>query len=262
MGNIEAVELSKSYLLLNHGPVTLVSSAHRDVRNVMAAAWAMPLDFDPVKVAVVIDSRSYTRELVEASGEFVLNIPSRAIADKVLSVGTASGREVDKFDAYHLKTTTASKVQAPLVEGCVAWLECKVIPEPHNEKRYDLFIAEVVAAWADKRIFNNGRWHFENAGQHTIHYVAGGSFFATGVPFDIKPESKVYRLPQFTSAAKKVWAKIPRETQGVLLSNVWCGNCAAETTIVNFAGKVTAGHLLLEGECKRCGSEVARYFED
>lgn len=43
MGNIEAVELSKSYLLLNHGPVTLVSSAHGDAQNVMAAAWAMPL---------------------------------------------------------------------------------------------------------------------------------------------------------------------------------------------------------------------------
>ena len=84
---LESVELSKSYLLLNHGPVTLVSSAHAGKRNVMAAAWAMPLDFDPPKVVVVIDSRTLTRELIEASGEFVLNIPARAIADKVLGLG-------------------------------------------------------------------------------------------------------------------------------------------------------------------------------
>ncbi len=60
MNNLVPVELPKSYLLLNHGPVTLVSSAHGDRRNVMAASWAMPLDFAPPKVAVVIDSRAFT----------------------------------------------------------------------------------------------------------------------------------------------------------------------------------------------------------
>ena len=74
------VELAKSYRLLNHGPTTLVTSAHNGVRNVMAAAWAMPLDFDPPKVLVVVDSRTLTRELIEASAVFALNIPTRAIA--------------------------------------------------------------------------------------------------------------------------------------------------------------------------------------
>lgn len=143
---MESVELAKSYLLLNHGPVTLVSSAHGDRRNVMAASWAMPLDFSPPKVAVVIDGRAYTRALVEASGEFVLCIPSRAIADQVLAVGSQSGREVDKFAVLGVGAIPASRVQAPLIDGCVAWLECKVIPEPNNEKRYDLFLGEVVAA--------------------------------------------------------------------------------------------------------------------
>jgi flavin reductase (DIM6/NTAB) family NADH-FMN oxidoreductase RutF len=73
-----AVPLPKAYLLLNHGPTVLVSSAHGERRNVMAAAWndAARL-FDPPKVAVVIDKATLTRELVEASGEFVLNVPSR-----------------------------------------------------------------------------------------------------------------------------------------------------------------------------------------
>jgi flavin reductase (DIM6/NTAB) family NADH-FMN oxidoreductase RutF len=186
MNRLEPVELSKSFLLLNHGPVTLVSSAHGGKRNVMAAAWAMPLDFDPPKVAVVIDSRTLTRELIEASGEFVLNIPARAIADKVLAVGSQSGRDVDKFAVYGVGTMPASKVGAPLIDGCVAWLECKVIPEAHNEKRYDLFIAEVVAAWSAPGVFNNGHWSFSDEGQRTIHYVAGGSFFATGEGFDVK----------------------------------------------------------------------------
>uniref|UniRef100_UPI0035B192B3 flavin reductase family protein n=1 Tax=Chitinimonas sp. TaxID=1934313 RepID=UPI0035B192B3 len=93
----QAVDLKKAYRLLNHGPTVLVSSAHGTQRNVMAAAWSMPLDFDPPKVTVVIDKNTYTRELVEASGEFVLNIPSRSLAAATVAVGDCCGRELDKF---------------------------------------------------------------------------------------------------------------------------------------------------------------------
>jgi flavin reductase (DIM6/NTAB) family NADH-FMN oxidoreductase RutF len=186
-----AVPLPKAYRLLNHGPTVLVSSAHAGRRNVMAAAWTMPLDFDPPKVAVVIDKATLTRELVEASGEFVLNVPSRQQAALTLAVGTQSGREVDKF----LKVMrsgipgdgageTASMVGAPLIDGCLAWLECRVIAEPHNQQTYDLFLGEVVAAWADPVVFSEGRWHFPDQQQRSIHYLSGGNFFATGDAFE------------------------------------------------------------------------------
>src|SRR5438874_6815398 len=70
------VDLAKSYRLLNHGPTVMVSSAAGGRINVMSAAWSMPLDFAPPKVAVVIDKNTFTRELVEASGELVLNVPT------------------------------------------------------------------------------------------------------------------------------------------------------------------------------------------
>ena len=181
---MEEVPLAKSYLLLNHGPVTLVSSAANDRSNVMAAAWAMPLDFDPAKVLLVVDSNTLTRELIEASGEFALNIPCRRIADKVLAAGSVSGRDGDKFAASGLETLAASRISAPLIQDCVAWLECRVIPEAHNQQRYDLFIAEVVAAWADPAAFSDGRWHFPDADSRTIHYQAGGAFFVTGDGFE------------------------------------------------------------------------------
>ncbi len=181
---MEEVPLAKSYLLLNHGPVTLVSSAANGRSNVMAAAWAMPLDFDPAKVLLVVDSNTLTRELIEASGEFALNIPCRRIADKVLAAGSVSGRDGDKFAASGLETLAASRISAPLIQDCVAWLECRVIPEAHNQQRYDLFIAEVVAAWADPAVFSDGRWHFPDADSRTIHYQAGGAFFVTGESFE------------------------------------------------------------------------------
>jgi flavin reductase (DIM6/NTAB) family NADH-FMN oxidoreductase RutF len=179
------VELPKSYRLINHGPTVLVSAAHGGRRNVMAAAWAMALDFDPPKVAVVLDKSTFTRELAEAAGEFALSVPCVALVDATNAVGNASGHDMvkpDKFETYGLSAFKGEKTSAPLVEGCVAWLECRVLREPHNEQRYDLFIGEVVAAQADTRVFTQGRWHFgaEHAELRTLHHIAGGTFFETG----------------------------------------------------------------------------------
>jgi flavin reductase (DIM6/NTAB) family NADH-FMN oxidoreductase RutF len=181
----QTVDLPKAYRLLNHGPTVLVSAAHGGRRNVMAAAWAMPLDFDPPKVAVVIDKSTFTRTLVEASGHFVLNVPCRALLDAAYTVGSVSGRDggaEDKFARYGLAHSAGSVVDAPLLEGCVAWLECRLLPEPQNQQRYDLFLGEVLAAWADDRVFNAGRWHFGDAhdGLRTIHHLSGGAFIVAG----------------------------------------------------------------------------------
>jgi flavin reductase (DIM6/NTAB) family NADH-FMN oxidoreductase RutF len=180
------VDLAKSYRLLNHGPTVMVSSAAGGRSNVMSAAWSMPLDFAPPKVAVVIDKNTYTRELVESSGEFVLNVPSRALARLTLEVGAASGRALDKFAAYDIAHAQGAIVGAPLIEGCLGWLECRVIPEPHIEQAYDLFLGEVVAAWADPAAFEDGHWKDGQGGLRSIHYVAGGHFFETGEAFEIE----------------------------------------------------------------------------
>jgi flavin reductase (DIM6/NTAB) family NADH-FMN oxidoreductase RutF len=183
MNGMAPVPLPKSYLLLNHGPTVLVSSAHGGRRNLMAAAWNMALDFDPPKVAVVIDKSTLTRELVEASGEFVLNVPARELAALTLAVGSESGRSLDKIAKVGAGTTAASRVGAPLIDGCLAWLECRVIPEPHIQQAYDLFLGEVLAAWADPTAFSDNRWHFPVDARRSIHYISGGSFFATGEEF-------------------------------------------------------------------------------
>lgn len=184
------VDLPHAYRLLNHGPVTLVTSAHEGRQNVMAAAWAMPLDFDPPKVAVVIDANTFTRGLIEASGEFALNIPCRAIAAQVLKAGSASGKDVDKFAHTGLLRFPAQVIGAPLIEGCVAWLECRVLPRPDNQQRHDLFLAEVVAAQADERVFKDGRWQFgDNDDLRTLHYYGGGAFAVTGETIEVSDDT-------------------------------------------------------------------------
>jgi flavin reductase (DIM6/NTAB) family NADH-FMN oxidoreductase RutF len=185
--NRRSVPLDKCYRLLNHGPTVLVSAAHNGQRNIMAAAWAMPLDFQPPKVTVVLDKSVWTRQLVEGSGTFMINVPTVSQVDIVETVGSTSGLEIaaekdlDKFKAYGLQTFQGEAVDAPLLEGCAAWLECRLMPEPHNQNQYDLFIGEVVAAWADERVFSEGHWHFEgHDALRTLHHVAGGHFLVIG----------------------------------------------------------------------------------
>ena len=190
MRDLVAVDLAKCYRLLNHGPTVLVSSAHAGQQNVMAAAWAMPLDFDPPKVLVVIDKATHTRQLMEASGEFVLNLPCQAQAAQVLQAGSCSGKEVDKFQASGLQALPGDKVAAPHVAGCIAYLECRIISEPHNQQQYDLFIGQVVAARADPDVWHDGHWQFEDHDEkRSLHYIAGGNFFSIGQQFSVAPYS-------------------------------------------------------------------------
>jgi flavin reductase (DIM6/NTAB) family NADH-FMN oxidoreductase RutF len=179
------VPLPQAYRLLNHGPTVLVSAAHEGRINVMAAAWAMPLDFDPPKVTVVIDKSTFTRQLIDASGSFALSVPCRALADATYAAGSLAGAErADKFADCGLVPFPAQRIAAPLVEGCVAWLECRVIAGPHehhHQQAYDLFVAEVLAAQADDRVFINGRWRADSPAElRTLHHQAGGAFFVAG----------------------------------------------------------------------------------
>ncbi|MFC4274720.1 flavin reductase family protein [Achromobacter aloeverae] len=180
------VQLEHASRLLNHGPTVLVTSAAGGKRNIMSAAWSMPVEFAPPRIAVVIDKSTYTRELVMASGHVGICVPGAAFADKVYAVGSTSGRDLgpqDKFDAYAIPTVTGPVLGLPLVEeGVAAWLECRLIPERHTEAAYDTFFVEVVSAAADPRVFAQGHWEFNdaNADLHTLHHLGAGVFVCAG----------------------------------------------------------------------------------
>nr|WP_315084129.1 flavin reductase family protein [uncultured Campylobacter sp.] len=128
---------------------------------------------------------SFTRSLFEKSGKFAVQVPFVSQAQLVAKMGTISMRA----DAGKLEGVEMFYEQGvPMVRGCAAWLVCKRIPEPHNEQSYDLFIGEVVAAYADERIFDGGHWLFEKIPDElkTLHYVAGGRYYLDGKAIDTK----------------------------------------------------------------------------
>lgn len=180
---IAEVPLEKAYRLLNHGPTVLVSARHGGVDDVMAAAWACALDFSPPKLTVVLDKAVRTRALVEQAGTFVIQVPTVAQLQLTHDVGTVSlADDADKLVKCGVELFEAPGHPQPLVAGCSAWLVCKLLAEPHNQQTYDLFIGEVVAAWADTRVFREGHWYFQDADPalRSLHYIAGGQFYAIG----------------------------------------------------------------------------------
>lgn len=173
------VELHRSYRLLNHGPVVLVTAVAGGKAGIMPAAWVMPVDLAPPLVAIVLSEESHTRELIDASGELALSIPPASMIDSVHGAGQVSGREVDKWTRFGFRPLKASRVSAPLVDGCLGWLECRVV-DRSLAKQMDLLVCEAVAAWAEDDVFRNGEWSFTDPDRRTIHHLSGGRFFVTG----------------------------------------------------------------------------------
>ncbi len=178
---IKPVEIEKFYRLVNHGPTALISAKADGIENVMSASWVCALDFAPkAKMMIVLDKIAYTRELVEKSGYFAVQIPVATQAELVLDLGESLKDVPTKLD--NIPLFYQEGFDLPLVEGCAAWIICKLISEPHNHEEHDLFIGEVVGAWADDRIFEDGHWKFDEASDDlkTLHYIAGGQFYQIG----------------------------------------------------------------------------------
>lgn len=183
-----SVPLDTSWRLFNHGPVTLVTAAADGAENVMAAAWVTPMDFDPPRFTVVLATGSRTRELAEASGELVLQVPTRDQLHLIDGVGSCSGRDTDKWAAFGIEKLREPGVQAPLVGGCSAWMACRVLAEPRLAQDFDLFLVQGFAAWADERVYDGSRRRADvPEGLRSVHHVSGGTYVLEGGVISVRP---------------------------------------------------------------------------
>jgi len=163
------VPLDQVRRYLEPGPVLLVSSAHEGESDVMVMGWHTVMEFSPSLVGCVISRANHSYGLIRASGECVLNLPTRAQLEQVLGVGSTSGADIDKFAAFGLTPEPAEQVGAPAIRECHAQFECRLHDDSLVE-RYDFFVWEVVAA----RALATPR-HPE-----TLHYQGDGMFMVAG----------------------------------------------------------------------------------
>jgi len=172
---LRELPLSKVYGLLEPGPVVLMTTALKGRANVMAMSWHMMIEFEPPQFACVVSGNDYSFAALRSTGECVIAVPARRLANKVVGVGNSSGRDIDKFAAFKLTKIPASRVAPPLIADCFANLECKVT-DTRLVNKYNLFILEVLKAWIDPAQKN----------PKTIHHRGYGTFAVDGEIIRIK----------------------------------------------------------------------------
>jgi len=131
-------------------PVALIGSSREGKDNIMTGSWVAFSSMQPPLVSIFINNSHLTREYVSKSREFVVNVLASDQVDESETCGTISGRTADKYAKAGLKVRAADQVSVPLVEGCLANLECKVVAE-YEVGDHTLFVGEIVAAYAGDR---------------------------------------------------------------------------------------------------------------
>lgn len=125
-----------------------VTMTPRGTPNAIALGWVMPVSGKPPLCAIAVGKTRYSHECLKAVPEFVLAIPSEDQHAEMLYCGSHSGRDEEKFPACGFKTAPATKVRPPLLLGCCANLECKVVAA-YDGGDHTIFMGEILASHAD-----------------------------------------------------------------------------------------------------------------
>jgi len=107
----------------------LLTTASGEKVNTMTIGWGhIGIEWGkPIFVAYVRESR-YTKELLDETGEFTVNIPLEDADPKILGYcGTKSGRECDKIQDMALTIVEPETVHVPGIKEFPLTLECKVL---------------------------------------------------------------------------------------------------------------------------------------
>ena len=169
---------------LEPGPVVLLSSAFEGERDVMTMGWHTVMEFSPSLVGCVIASSNHSFELVRQSRACVINVPTTALVDAVVGIGTSSGLDVDKFERFGLTVEEGFDAPAPAIRECHANFVCRLHDDSLVEK-YNFFIWEVVAA----RVARSPK-HPE-----TLHYTGAGEFIVAGKVISRKTKGILVKEP-------------------------------------------------------------------
>ena len=158
--------IEKAFMLLEPGPVILVTTNDGGRKNVMTISWHMVTDFTP-QIALTTGPWNYSFQAMIHTRECVLAVPTVDLAETVVRIGDCSGETVDKFQKFSLTPLPAAEVKAPLIAECLACLECRVTDylEPQG-----IFLLQGKRAWID----------LERKERRTFHANGDGTFVADG----------------------------------------------------------------------------------
>ncbi len=134
-------------------PPVLLTCGPVQKPNIITLAWAGTLCSEPPILGVSIRPSRYSHDLVQAAGEFAVNVPTADMARVVDWCGNVSGRTEDKFTSMKLTAVSGRTIHTAIIEECPVNIECQVIQTVHLGS-HDLFLGKVVAVTADEAVLD------------------------------------------------------------------------------------------------------------
>ncbi|MGH7763653.1 MAG: flavin reductase family protein [Candidatus Dormibacteraceae bacterium] len=122
--------------------VVVVSSRLGAEYRGMTASSLVSISLEPPLVLVGLEREAATRAAVVQSGKFNLSLLTRSqefIADRL------AGRAPAIDPAWRTLPHHLGRNEIPLVDGCAAWLECRLV-QVHEAGDHDILVGEVEAA--------------------------------------------------------------------------------------------------------------------
>lgn len=163
-------------------PIVLVTTAHNGKSNIMTMGFHMMVQHEPPLIGAVIGPWDYSFKALKATHQCVIAIPGADLVEKVVDIGNCSGEDTDKFSKFRLSAKPAQHVDAPLIEQCIANIECNVV-DTRLVSQYNLFILEAVKAWINP----------DRKEQRTLHHQGNGIFKIDGRTIDLRERMVKWR---------------------------------------------------------------------
>ena len=146
--------------LLAPVPAVMVSCGSMEESNIITIAWTGTINSNPPMTYISVQPKRCSHDVIEKSGEFVINLVSVRLAKAMDFCGVRSGRDTDKFEATGLTREKADTVSAPMIAESPVNIECKV-KDIIRMPSHDMFIAEITAVHIDDRyVDENGAYDF------------------------------------------------------------------------------------------------------
>ena len=159
-------------------PVVMVSCNRKGEKpNIVTVAWTGTICSDPAMVSISVRPERYSHDIIEETGEFVINLVTKDLTYATDYCGVRSGRDVDKFKKTGLTPVPVEHVKAPAIAESPVNIACRVV-ESHPLGSHTMFVAEVLGVTVDDAYLDE-TGKFDINGTGLIMY-SHGEYFALG----------------------------------------------------------------------------------
>ncbi len=140
--------------LLSPLPTIMVSCGDIDgEKNIITIGWTGIINSEPPMTYISVRKSRYSHDIIEKSGEFVINLVNKKLVRANDFCGVKSGRDVDKFAEQNLTAIAGENVKCPLIAESPVNLECKLVQKIELPS-HDMYMAEILAVHVDEKYVN------------------------------------------------------------------------------------------------------------